>query len=459
MPVGVKGAASVGVVITAACMAAAGVPAQAQTLEEALVLAYQNNPSLRAARARVRAADEGIARALSGWRPTIRVIGEGGWNQSETDFGTGAPVKPETTHPRGGRATIDQNIFRGGSTVAGTRRAEANVESERARLAQVEQNVLINATTAYMDVVRDTAIIELNQSNEKVLLRQLEAARDRFRVGEVTRTDVAQAESRLARARADRIRAEGSLVQSRASFRNVMGGAPGKLVPAKPPADTVSSQEEAVSRARQNAFGVVQAKFAEEAARRQVREIVGELLPRVDVNGEAEMTQQRFNRESETTSYSGTLRLTIPLYQAGGVYARIREAKQVAGQRRDEYRQAIRDAVEGGARSWEALKTARARIRAFSSEIRAAEIALEGVRQEALVGSRTVLDVLDAEQELLDARVNLVTALRDEVVAAYQLRAATGDLTARKLGLPVKYYDPKVYHDENRGRWFGTSID
>ena len=429
-----------------------------QTLEEVLAQAYQNNPDLRASRARLRATDEGVPQALSGWRPTVNLRGDAGWDRSTSD--TGAPTSGRTayTQPRGGSLVIDQNLYRGGRTVAATRRAENTVKAERARLSSSEQTVLLDAVTAYMDVVRDESIIELNKNNIKVLARQLEATRDRFRVGEVTRTDVAQAESRLSRGRSDLVTAEGQLIQSRAAFRNVIGRDAAKLTPPKPPADIVKSQDEATERARTNSFSVMQAKFTEAAARDQVREVTGELLPLVTLQGEVSKSQERINRRSESDSASITARLTVPLYQAGGVSSRVREAKQVAVQRRDEYTQAIRSAVESSARSWEALSTARSQIRAFSSEIRAAEIALEGVEQEALVGSRTVLDVLDAEQELFQAKVNLVSALRDEVVAAYSLRTATGDMTAAKLSLPVKIYDPEANYKRVRNSWFGLGV-
>ncbi len=154
-----------------------------------------------------------------------------------------------------------------------------------------------------------------------------------------------------------------------------------------------------------------------------------------------------------------SLELTVPLYQAGGVSSRVRQARQVAAQRRNELDRAVRDAVERGSRAWEALQTARAQIKSFTSEVRASTIALEGVEQEATVGSRTVLDVLDAEQELRDAKVNLVRARRDEVVATFDLRAAVGDLTARKLALPVKFYDLDAHYRAIRNKWFGTGIN
>ena len=254
--------------IFAAVLAAAPVlfagTSHAQTLEEAMVKAYQNNPALLAARAQLRSIDEGVAQALSNWRPTITLNGDAGLERDDND----PPGSPSIQRPFGGSARIDQNIYRGGRTVAETRRAESNVRSERARLAAVEQTVLFNAATAYMDVVRDTAIIDLNRNNVRVLSRQLDATRDRFRVGEVTRTDVAQAESRISRGRADLIRAQGVLAQSQAAYRNIVGEQPGKLEPAKPPFDHVTSEETAIARAQNQNFGVVQSRHTEEAAQR-----------------------------------------------------------------------------------------------------------------------------------------------------------------------------------------------
>lgn len=448
--------------------------ANAQTFEETLKMAYESNPQLLAARARLRAADEGVALAVSGWRPSVTLNGDYGWQRSETDTDTttGATTtstsETRTTTPARANVTIDQNIYRGGRTVAATRRAENEAKSERARLHNTEQEVLLSAVTSYMNVVRDIAIVDLNRSNIKVLTRQLEATRDRFRVGEVTRTDVAQAESRLARGNADLIRAEGSVVRSRATFGATVGQPPLGLQPVKPPTDITNSEDDAVKRARRSNPNVEAARYTEAAARSRVREVTGELYPILSVQGVAGITESSSTTDSasvttdtdtSSVSTSITARLTIPLYTGGAVSARVREAKQIAGQRREELSLAIRTAMEAGSQTWETLQTARARIRALSSEIRAAQIALEGVQQEALVGSRTVLDVLDAEQELFIARVNLVSALRDEVVAAYQLRTATGDLTAAKLKLAVKIYNPEKYHNDNRGRWFGTGID
>ncbi len=430
----------------------------AQTLEEALARTYESSPQLLAIRARLRATDESVAQAVSGWRPTVTVTADVGKRHSDSSGGSSSSSGAQNRTPRGGSLAVTQNLYRGGRTMAEISRSENQVQAERARLLDTEQSVMLQAATAYMNVVRDQAVLELNINNEKVLKRQLEAARDRFRVGEVTRTDVAQAEARLSRATADRVRSEGDLVSARAVYRNVVGDWPGTLKAAEPLAGLPTSEEEAVNLARGNAPSVFAAQFDERAARDDVRVNRSDFLPVLDLEGSLTRRDEASSTSSRSEVAAMSLELTVPLYQAGGVSSRVRQAMQVAAQRRNELDRAIRDSVERGSRAWEALETARAQIKSFTSEVRASTIALEGVEQEAAVGSRTVLDVLDAEQELRDAKVNLVRARRDEVVATFDLRAAVGELTARKLALPVKYYDLNANYRAIRNKWFGIGI-
>ena len=430
----------------------------AQSLEEALAKAYLNNPTLRAARAELRATDEGVSQALSGWRPTLELGYDIGKEHSDSSGGNSSGAGTQNRTPRSGSVTVEQNIFQGFRTVAGTRQAEASVKAERARLASTEQSVLLDAATVYMDVVRDEAILDLNVNNERVLRRQLEATRDRFEVGEVTRTDVAQAESRLSRAVADRIQSEGDLVRSRARFRNVVGDMPETLRPTKTLEGLPATEDDAISRAQANNPSVLAARFDERASKSAIESAEGELLPTVDLVGELNRADQSSSPTSRSESASVTAQLTVPLYQAGAVSSRIRQAKQVWSQQRLLLDAAIRDATQAATDAWKRLETARAQITAFSAAVRAGEIALEGVRQEAQVGSRTVLDVLDAEQELLNARVSLVGADRDAVVASVDLRQAAGTLLASTLNLPVEKYDPEKNYRAVRDRWFGTGI-
>ncbi|MFN4283121.1 MAG: TolC family outer membrane protein [Alphaproteobacteria bacterium] len=428
--------------------------ASAETLDEALTRAYQTNPTLLAARASLRATDEGVAQALSRWRPTVEASADISRTQSYSN--TRSPSSRYTT-PYGPSLSIVQPLY---DPVAGpaTERAELDVKAARARLVTTEQEVLLNAMSSYIDVVRDQAILDLNINNEQRLRRQLDAANDRFRVGEITRTDVAQAEARLSRATADRIQSEGNLAASRAVYRNNVGEIPANLVVPTSPANLPVTQDEAVSVASSRFPDVVAADYTAQSARQNIRAIEGELWPELNLRGTLSADRGTTNGDTESNSASITAEINVPLYTAGSVASRIRAAKQTATQRTNELDQARRDASETAARAWESLETTRASLRAYDSEIQASQIALEGVEKEALVGSRTVLDVLDAEQELLTAKVNLVGAQRDEIAAAYELKAAIGSLTARELGLQVPYYDEEQNYKDVRGKWWGSSI-
>ena len=431
-------------------------PATAQTFEEALSAAYRNNPTLQAARARLRGVDEGVPQALSDWRPSVTVFGDAGIERVDSDPGGSARGTEETREPRSVSLDIRQSLYRGGRTVAATRAAFNRVQAERARLLSTEQGVLLAAVTAYMDVFRDQAILELNINNEQVLRRQLEATEDRFRVGEVTRTDVSQAQARLAGATADRIQAEADLEASRAGYQNIIGEPAGTPILPDPPADLPENVDAANQAASQFNPGVVAAQFDERAARDDAREVKGELLPSLDLEGTASHSLDSSGDDSEFTRYRGLVALTVPLYQQGAVYSRLREARQNIVESRELIDSERRAAVENSTSAWEQLLAARAQIEALGAQVTANEVALEGVQREAEVGSRTVLDVLDAEQELLDSRVDLVTAERDLIVAIFDVKSAIGQLTARLLDLPVELYDPEAHYDEVRGKWFGA---
>ena len=436
-------------------------PAAAQTLEEALAAAYETNPRLQAARRELGAVNEGVSQELSNWRPTVSLQGSAGQRYVDSEgasgFG-GTSSQEETLTPWETALEVRQPLYRGGRTVAGTERAENEVRAQRARLANTEQQVLFEAAQAYMDVWRDQAILELNDNNVEVLDRQLEATRDRFEVGEVTRTDVAQAESRLSRAIADRTEAQGNLNASRAVYEEVIGRPPEDLEQPPAPENLPANLDGAVSQALSNNPSVVASDFAAEAARDRVRQVAGELLPRADLVGRLAHTEEQSTSVSEANSAEILAELTIPLYQQGAVYSRVREVKQVANQRRLELRTARRTAEQEAVSAWEGLVSARGQIEATREQVRAADVALEGVRQENQVGARTVLDVLDAEQELLNAQVDLVRAQRNEIVASYDVLAAVGRLSAAEIGLPVEVYDPVESYEAVRDKWIGWGL-
>ncbi|HYD32806.1 MAG TPA: TolC family outer membrane protein [Azospirillaceae bacterium] len=452
--------------------------AWAEPLEQALAKAYSTNPSLDAQRAAVRATDEGVAQARSGYRPQVSATANAGVSRSVTEQTGGVGTSSTSINGTFGRTnltrslgvTAQQPVYTGGRVPAQVSSAENEVQSQRAQLLNAEQQVLSLAAEAYMNVVRDQATVRLNVSNEQVLRRQMEAAQDRFRVGEITRTDVSQAESRLARATADRVTAEGRLSASRAAYTRIVGTPPGELAAPKVGFKLPKNQDEVVDLALSNNPTVLAAAFSEKARRDDIDVVNADRLPQVSVLGsvnrdwtDVESYDRTVSgaRPADSRAVTGTVRaqVSVPLYTGGGAEARVREAKQRANQQRILIEQARRQAVDDAVRNWQNLLTARAAIESRRAQVRSAEIALEGVRQEATVGSRTVLDTLDAEQELLDARVSLVVAERDEVVAAFDVLQAIGQLTARQLGLPVEYYDYEAYYNSARDKWWGTSID
>jgi TolC family type I secretion outer membrane protein len=444
-------------VISLVCVAvvlSAGGSARAETLKEALSSAYQNNPRLAAQRARVRSTDEGVPQALAGWRPTVTAIGEAGPRVIEQDDSV-IGNSSDTLFSRTIRGEIQQPIYRGGRTVASVRSAENTVRADRARLTSVEQAVLLDTVRAYADVVRDQSVVELTVKNEQRLTRQLEATRDRFRVGEVTKTDVFQSEARVARATAERIRAEGSLENSRAAYKNVVGTLPGKLAKATLPGPLPASRKDTVAAAFAGSPDVLAAEYDERASLDNVDRVRGELLPSLSLIGAAERDKELTRSGAEVDSLEAQLRLDVPLYQAGATWSRLRASKQAVSERRQGIDQARRTAEQTANQAWNDLETARAAIKSVGKQVQANQVALDGVQREAEVGARTVLDILDAEQELLDSQVNLVRSERDELVAAFATISAIGALTARSLQLPVEYYDPEVHYQEVRDKWFG----
>lgn len=435
--------------------------AGAQTLEQALAQAYQTNPTLAAERARLRAVDEAVPQALSGYRPSAQITLGATRSGTETKGSSGYRVGTEGTSKSIG-ASVSQPLF-DGTVTPGVKRAESLVQAERATLVATEQDVLLNAAIAYLNVVQNQAVLALTINNEQVLRRQLDASRDRFRVGEYTRTDVAQSESRLAGAIASRIQAEGELQASRAVYERMVGARPGDLKAPRPRFKLPANLDELVEMARANNPSVLAASFSENAQRNAVDQQYGRLLPSANLTASATRT---YDPTSSSTSVrldrSDSLQIgaqvTIPIYQAGLPESLVREAKQTANQLRIQIDETRRQVTESAISAWQSLQTARANVESYQSQINASQIALEGVRQEAQVGSRTVLDVLDQEQELLNARVNLVRAQRNEQVAAFTVLSAMGQLTARQLALPVDQYDPGANYTRVRDKWVGTGV-
>lgn len=430
--------------------------ASAMSLEEALAQAYSSSPQLLAERARLRATDEGLSEANAGWRPRVSI--NGGASFAEDN------ITDVTSQGWQASITATQPLYEGGRVGAQRDIAKAQIRAGRAALRGVESQVLLDVVTAYMDVVTNESVVELARSQVELLARQRQAAQDRFDVGEITRTDVAQADARLSGAQTGLIAAQAQLAAAQAAFANVVGVPPSQLQRAPRLPALPGSQAEALAAAMEANPRLIGAREGAAAAEAGVALAISALLPNVNLQaqyqrGETDIDLGVITNSQETDSASVGVNATIPLYQGGAEYANIRQAKQGASQNRLLASQAERDVTEQISNAWDGLVSSRAAIESARQQVNANEIAFEGVRQEADVGARTTLDVLNAQQELLDSRVTLVRNTRNQYVAAYSLLAAMGRLSASDIGLAVEVYDPVVYSDEAAGKLIGVGSE
>src|SRR5258708_2627906 len=445
-------------------------PARADTLNNALINAYQNNPQLNSQRAVVRATDESVPQALSGYKPTATLTLQTGQAYTSTVSksvnATTVPNYPRVgfgSSPSSANLTISQTLFNGFQTANRVRQAESNTSAARETLRVAEQTILQNAATAYMDLLRDSALLELQRRNVEVLQGRGRQTRDRFNVGEVTRTDVAQSESRLSQGRATVLSAESQYARSRANYRQFVGVEAGALQPGAPvdrltPRRLIEAIE--ISRARHPSVGV--AMFGIDAAVLQVKITEGSLYPQARLIGTVQQNWET-NVTTQLQQFNAFVQaqVTIPIFNAGptgatDTFSSIRAAKETVGQKRMDLDTA-RDQVQASVvTAWGQLESAKAQILATQAQVASAEIALNGVREEARVGQRTTLDVLNSQQELVNARTALVTAQHDRVVASYSLLGSVGELNLPKLGINIPLYDPMVHYQQVRDAWIGV---
>lgn len=438
--------------MAALALGLAAFAARADTLAGALSSAYETNPTLISARAALRATDERVTQARAGLRPDVRATLDYRTRYTGGSLGDGGSEDPYSTS-----LDVSQPIYDGGRTQNAVRGRIADVSAARARLSSLEQQVLLDTVTAYVDVLRDQEFVRLAQNNVRVIAEQLRAAQDRFEVGEVTRTDVSQAEARLANSRTNLSVSVGQLERSKQNYRSVVGAEPQSLERQPPLPPLPQSQAESVQAALENHPELIAARFDETSAARDVKAEVGGLLPRVSLeasvgyNDTGLLGSDSFDRSNAEVG----VRAVIPLYQSGAQYSRVRQAQALASRARADITAEARQRQRLAEAAWTELVVARANIVSTREQVDASQLAYDGVREETLVGSRTTLDLLDAEQELLDARVRVVDSLRNEYVAAYALLSAIGALTAADLNLTVAAYDPEVNYAENNARLFG----
>ncbi len=438
--------------------------AKAETIFEALSTAYETNPTLQAQRAYLRSVDENVAIAKSGFRPNIYLTG----SYSDSDIHNNNIPSQTGGSTLSAGAVISQPVFSGFTTVNSVKSADSMVRAEQNNLYNTEQNVFLSASTAYLDVVRDEAIVNLQKNNEKLLKKRLDETVERFNVGEVTRTDVSQAQARYSQAKADRIASEGTLQASKAVYARVIGEAPKDLSAPENLGDFLpKSFQEALEYTKANNYSI---RYARELLNSRVYDVAantGALLPSVTLDGSATTSKSdssgsaygAYNRDTKTDELQWGVNMNIPLYTAGETRAKIRQSKYQKWQAQEQVLEAERQAVSDVTSAWELMMSNKAQIKSIQDQVKANEIALDGVQKEEALGNRTILDVLDAYQELLNSNVNEVTARRDYYVAAMQLLLSMGKLTAEDLKLGVDIYNPKKFYKETRDKWLSLSVD
>jgi outer membrane protein len=448
-------AAALGLALLCLCWTVAG--AFAETLTEALARVYQNNPQLNAARAQLRATDETVPQALSGYRPTLSLGALAGYNPVRNTFPDGTQAYANL-RPWMAGVTLTQPLFNGFRTANTVRQAEAQVRSGREGLRNLEQAVFVSAVTAYMNVLSDQALVEAQRANVTFLRETLESTRKSLDAGNVTPTDVSQAEARLARGQSDLNAAEVALAIEQANYAQITGGPPGRLVIAEP-TDRVlpRAREEALTISRREHPTIAGASFDIDAAEAGVKVAESALSATLNVQGTAshsEQTDTTFG-VSRTNQAAVMGNATVPLFDGGLAAAQVRAAKETLSQIRivlDQVRLTNDTAV---ITAWVTNEGAKVAIKASEAEVRAATLALAGVQRERNAGARTTLDVLNAEQDLIAAKGRLISAQRDRVIASYTLLGAIGRLDHRRLELPGPDYDPQTHYTQVRDAWFG----
>jgi len=431
--------------------------ANAATIFEAMGDAYLHNPTLQGERANLRAVDENVAIAKSGYRPNVSL--NGSYSDSHVHNDTYATNDGYT---KAMSAVLSQPIFNGFSTFNSVRAADKAVAAEQSRLYSVEQEVLLAAGTAYLDVMRDESIVELQQNNEKLLKKRLDETRERFNVGEVTRTDVSQAEARHSAAISERIAAEGNLAASKAVYAQIIGTAPqGLIEPVNMSEKFPKNQDEALKYAYEHNYGLKAAKSNFESLDYAVSANNGALLPQVSFKAEAlrSKTEAVNARDPETNSFQWSVNMNVPLYNSGETRAKIRQSKYKKWQAQEGVLEAERNMVATVTSSYEYMVANESRLKSVKDQIKAYAIALDGVQQEEALGNRTVLDVLDAYQALLNSNVEEVQARRNYYVSGMALLVSMGKLTAKDLGLDVKFYDAEKLSKSTRNKFLSLSAD
>lgn len=430
--------------------------ARADVLNSILIKTYLNNPTIKSMRETVKSNDENVAQAVSGWRPTVQATGSISYEDKNTN-----PISSSDGNNTSESLliSVSQPIYKGGETTASVRSAKNKVKSYHENLKKIENTVLLSAVKAYVDVIRDKAILDLNDKNVKVLEKKLEATKARFEVGELTQTDVSQAEASLSEAVADKVSAKSDLNSSISYYQNIVGEYPHDLKEPSLISKLPTSQTEAINLAMQSNPDIKSAVYLERASKDDVNVRFAGLLPEVTLTGGVRKNYDVSDSIDDTDNSYITANLTVPLYKSGNVSSKIRQAKHLSNQKRIDVIKTKRQVKHDIVSAWQAYQAAVSTIGARELQIEANDIALKGVQEEELVGSRTVIDVLDAEQDLLDSKVDLIKAHRNKIYKSYELLSKIGCLTAKDLKLDVDYWNPEDNYNKIKNKWWGVGVN
>lgn len=442
-------------------------------LQAALEAAYQNNTEIKELQTQVRSTDERLPQALAGWKPTIYANASiglekdifSGDKKESGDGGQGFPISGQNSSTIKADVTLNQNLFNGGKTIYTTCQAESLVQKARASLADKEQSILLATVQAYFGVIAKTAELNYRKSNVLALNKTLEATRDKFNVGEETRTSIAQAEADLEAGQAEQDVTEAQLLTAMASFERITGARPGNL---KKPVDLAyipRTLKEAIEVAQKNNPAIMAAIFQEKADRNAIKIKDADLLPKVDLQGSvgrtgantryiysSNLAGQSYKSYDFTTAQSVSLNLRVPLVDTN-LRSISRQSREDAEQSRIAIETKRREIIDKLVEVWETYLSAKANVKSYEAQVKANEVSLEGTRQETLVGSKIVLDVLNAQRALVNSQLNLVRAEQNYYQAAYAVLAGMGKLNGFDMKLKVKRYDPKVHYQDVRNSW------
>lgn len=430
-------------VLTASLIVGAVLPVRAETLADALIAAYRNSNLLEQNQAILRAADEDVAQAVASLRPVVAFIADGQYGYSQTLLDSGISVSNDGLFANYS-VTAQMTLFDFGRTQLAIEAAKEIVLATREALIAIEQQVLLAAVSAFIDVRLQQEIVSLRENNVRVIAEQLRAAQDRFEVGEITRTDVAQAEARLAEARANLVLAQGDLAIARENYRAATGNYPGVLSAPPAPPRTAATLDAARSVALRTHPSIRQAQREVQAAELNVARARANMKPTIAAQAQLSVDQDNLQENGVGINFNQTI------YSGGALSSALRQAMANRDASFAGLKQRGVEVAEAVGIVWSNLDVADASIAATEQQISAAQIAFDGVREEASLGARTTLDVLDAEQDLLDARASRLSAVAQRYIGIYQLLASMGLLTVDHLALGIPTYDPAAYYNAVR---------